>query len=229
MKQPPFLLISAAASLSACWCDAYTNTVSVDHSRYLKQPRSVGPRLPFRVEPLIDNSKGMSPERVVAEQEQRPKRPGNVRYSLGIGKNPPVSSTKTTRMPSSLASSVSSSSLPNESLYEACRFLMEHQAVREYPSPSSQKEDPIHSTVNTNNPSSGPNDIQYNRQSEDALIILDEMPRNHSDHHPLMTRNLRHHQGKPIIVAHTSKKLSVNTAWVEMMVHCERRKLAKRK
>lgn len=130
------------------------------------------------------------------------------RYDLGIGRNLPVAN----------MSSRPSHHVPS-STYEACRYLVEHQAVRELPPPI------IPAFLNADTQKLGGEsrtgktpgkkrlkEIQYNRSSQDVLTIFQP-----GIMHPSSTRS----KLKPTMVAHTQAKLNLNTPWVEMLLHHE--------
>ena len=214
MKQPILVQIVVIASLSACG-GAYT---AADRSPFPQ--KALTTKFPFIIEPL-DNHISPSSHASTKQVSSPPPKRAN-RYSLGIGKNLPVPTARIAMSSSSLPS-------PEDCPYEACRFLMEHQAVREYPSPS-QNEDPAPNNdglsatnIETRKASIPPERIRYSRRSEDALMILESR----NDKQRSNSKN-RARKSKQIIVAHTSKKLDMNTAWVEMLLHCEKEKLQKR-
>jgi hypothetical protein len=136
--------------------------------------------------------------RIAEETHVVPRR--TTRYDLGIGKNLPVNH---------LAGKPSSKS-PPPSAHEACRYLVEHQPVREIVPPGS----PAFLTEKTQKPEGKVRqqqnrEIRYNRSSQDVLPIV------------VLRREdaVATTEAKPTMVAHTSAKVDMNTPWVEMLIH----------
>jgi hypothetical protein len=141
----------------------------------------------------------------------------SVLYNLGIGRNTPVNQKK------------KSGYLPRISrrtdTHEACRYLIDHEAVNSITQCQKQlAQNPEHAVAehSTFTPAKiqgqknikqgkTKHGIHYRRGSEDVLVIRERHP-DETVYHPTTVRRL------------TSDKLDVNTVWVEMMVHSEQMK-----
>jgi len=141
------------------------------------------------------------PADVVSQFRKPIKKP---KYDLGIGKNKPVIK-------------FDPGSLSHEPYNEnAGEFIIEHEAVREYPAPSSEALQATAVPKKTNLPK-----VQPRRRAQD-LLAIHHHPNGVSDNHPVMVpiRNL------PVQPeAFEPLKLDPNTIWVEMMLHDELTKL----
>mmetsp|Transcript_15403 Transcript_15403/g.35713 ORF Transcript_15403/g.35713 Transcript_15403/m.35713 type:complete len:221 (-) Transcript_15403:257-919(-) len=140
----------------------------------------------------------------------------NVKYDLGLGKNKPVNSERAVE------------TNPGDNDVEPTQFLIEHESVRPYPSPSnfdSELESKItnHSRKNRKNLPK----IQHRRHSEDVLQIQDVRvignPLNDcidgTSRYPIIIPV----NGISAVGNAPVEKLDVNTIWVEMMIHNERK------
>jgi hypothetical protein len=114
-------------------------------------------------------------------------------YDLGLGKNQPFYGGKSN-------SQISMT-------YEVTQYLVEHEAVRAYPSPVvvDEQQSPSSSSATKKRPALPR--VQLERQSKDTLKI-----KNRGDF-------------VPHIRATSDDKLDLNTVWVEMMIHSEQMKL----
>lgn len=162
------------------------------------------------------------------------------RYDLGIGKNPPLTNNKHLRNDDPLAhtASLRQSSFEDDHMISSestTRYLVEHHATREYPSPLQRV------MVVVPKPPSQPRvlpKVQHERRVQDALQI--DHPPNHSADNLLddvSASETRPPSGTPMkpmssvlpLIRTSSKvQLDVNTVWVEMMLHSEHMKSVSR-
>ena len=114
-------------------------------------------------------------------------------YSLGLGKNKPLCSPSTACV---------------ENIEDATRFLVEHESVRDYPSPLTASADTSKATTTTTKPKKVLPKVQLKRKATDSLSIGNDDISN-----------------IPQIRQTSSAQLDLNTVWVEMMIHSEQSKL----
>ncbi len=123
------------------------------------------------------------------------------RYDLGIGKNQPV------------YGKASQAKIP-ENNFESTRYLVDHDATREYPSPIQQ---PIKTPTKHSIPI-----VQHQRRTKDVLHIDHPTPAN-KNHHRGGHSSSSHSNpiSLPHIRATSNDQLDLNTIWVELMLHSE--------
>lgn len=146
-------------------------------------------------------------------------------YDLGLGKNPPVSSHKTTNAES------------NKNICEAAQYLIEHESVTDYPSPlraatatasivanvrfvtasSSLSTAAANGVTAPSSGGRGPQPIFPLRFSDDVLAIDTSRPSQ-----PIAFANYQQHHEQPT----RSPQWDLNTPWVEMLIHEQQMKLA---
>jgi len=139
-----------------------------------------------------------------------------LKYDLGLGKNKPVNNER------------AGETTPGDNDLEPTQFLIEHESVRPYPSPLNfdselERRSTNHSRKNRKNLPK----IQHRRHSEDVLQIQDvRVIGNPLDDY------IDGNWCYPIIIPVNAisavgnapvEKLDLNTIWVEMMLHNERK------
>ncbi|OEU21896.1 hypothetical protein FRACYDRAFT_258839 [Fragilariopsis cylindrus CCMP1102] len=175
--------------------------------------------------------------------ERKKKKKKKIKYDLGIGKNKAINNDNdSNNNDSNLSSSDEGLIDPNPT-----HFLVEHEAVRPYPSPTNSNSSNNNQNDKEKSNSSAKNNnkklpiISHVRKSEDVLHIQDPT-NNVGEYHYGDNNNLGDH---PIIIpinnyhylssssigdAISNKsaevvKFDLNTVWVEMMLHNEHKKL----
>jgi len=133
--------------------------------------------------------------------------PRKFTYDLGLEKNKPLIQKRTEETDPT-----------DESLHPA-RFMIEHEAVSNYPSPLDSSRIPNAQTksVRKNLPK-----VNHRRHSEDVLHIRDSPSIQNNNGNRKEDGNYRHPVIAPI---HELTNFDVNTVWVEMMLHNERNKM----
>ena len=113
-------------------------------------------------------------------------------YDLGLGKNKPVKGRS------------------RELDYDAAHFMVEHESVRDFPSPLEKVKFPLQA-AKTETISRLPK-VEPKRQQEEHLKIVRGASVDEADEYPRMI---------PI----SNMRLDLNTVWVEMLIHDEKMKL----
>jgi hypothetical protein len=149
-----------------------------------------------------------SNENTKAKETSATEAPTRATYDFGIGKNKPV-----------YGKASHSSSLTTNTIEEAAKYWVEHEAIQEFPSPISaapQEESFTKPTTASKQRPAVPK-VQPKRRTKDAL---------HIEHPPLNdeTRSQAAPAAVPSMRRTSSVQLDVNTAWVEMMLHSEQMK-----
>jgi len=144
-----------------------------------------------------------------------PPRRKEVQYDLGMGKNKPVVATKR-------AAAATALPVANRRIADPTQFLVDHESVRQYPSPNNGSRNKGNAQAKTR--SVDLPKVQHRRHSEDVLLIRDGGNNYNDDtngRHPVIVPVNRNsaENGLP------ATKIEVNTVWVEMMLHNEREKL----
>lgn len=165
--------------------------------------------------------------------------PKKMHYNLGLGKNRPVHpfilQADESRGPTNdLAAWENSQHSETDPIFSSTKYLMEHDATREFPSPLSESRS-IHASQKQNLPK-----VQPRRKTRDVLAIENVFLEPTRARHPsssekvLSTDMLNHSlyevplrdisPALPSIRAISSEPLDLNTIWVEMMLHSEQMK-----
>lgn len=188
---------------------------------------STSPTIPFTSGPTKVDKEDIFPDNYQKNDNTK-----KIKYDLGLGKNHAINSGNDNNNFSSL-SHLSS----EERLKDPTQFLVEHEAVRSYPSPLiNSKSSQINDYRNNEerNKSSNNNSkrkrknlpiVRHVRKSQDFLHIQDAAEVDNNEgfgHHPII-----------IPINHSSSvgdntpvvKFDLNTVWVEMMLHNEHKKM----
>jgi hypothetical protein len=204
-RQVLFSIIISVSHL-ALRTSAYTTQSSVHPCDTLSQTKM---KIPHIIEPSYSPSST--------------KRLSRGRYDLGLGQNLPVLS----------AATKSKQPTPPQDVLDAVKFLVEHQAVMEYPSPhrnqqlrgEQERYSDVSAIANTASPSDSVAKakrlpfVQPKRLSPDLIDIqasrdgcgeVSDFNGRESGRHPIATVTTQ---------ARTSAALELNTAWVEMLIH----------
>jgi len=144
----------------------------------------------------------------------------NFKYDLGLGKNKPVTNNKTAE---------ETPSINNDQ--EPTQFLIDHESVRQYPSPLNFDSESQNRKINrSKNERKILPKVRHRRHSEDVLHIRD-IPTiassvddsNGGDYcHPIIVPVKQNYAG----INGSIEKLDINTIWVEMMLHDEQKKFS---
>lgn len=180
------------------------------------KPTTTSLNFPYdRISPYIDNSVYVNVEAIQSKRKKRnpldakPSKPArNTSYDLGLGKNQPVVSKKTTNVDSVESNKADVSS--------TVMYWSKHESVRNFPSPLEERE------------------VKYDLPTAPTKKTRTVMPinpiRHVADSLPIIP-NTRSEQsaavrGQPLMMRSDSSQMDVNTAWVEMLIHSEQRKFA---
>jgi len=212
-SQIKILLVLIAASILAPFVDAFRSSV-------IATPPAVSPfDLPTegnnRLHPIKPNETAeASASRVFGEKMIMSQR--KFEYDLGLGKNKPVTDKGLGETPL-----VDTNLAPTQ-------FLVEHESVRPCPSPlNSDSESLTRNTKGLEKKRKNLPKVQHRRHSEDVLHIRDR----HSIENAIYDYNddnLSHPVIAPVNCFSAgcngrAAKLDVNTIWVEMMLHNEKK------
>ncbi len=144
--------------------------------------------------------------------DETPAKPKKVTYDLGLGKNKPVTNKRAEK------------TNPTDISQHPAQFMIQHDAVSDYPSPLA--------VASESNLSSKPTrknlpKVNHRRHSEDVLHIRDFPSSQNDQNNHQKEENSFHPIIAPInaLPGATATKFDVNTVWVEMMLHSERNKM----
>ncbi|CAB9505551.1 expressed unknown protein [Seminavis robusta] len=142
-----------------------------------------------------------------------------VRYDLGIGKNPPFSGS---------IGAVLQSQEPSD-IYDACQYLIEHEAVRDIPNPTNTPREQYGAQPESNQRPKTSNRIVnkpkiiYPKRSESVLFTSDRSLRAKKS---LRRANRTIKPASVVGMTDSNDELDINTVWVEMLVHSEQSRVA---
>jgi hypothetical protein len=172
------------------------------------------------------------------DMAKRKKKKKKIKYDLGIGKNNAINNDNDNcNNNNNLSSSGQGLINPNPT-----QFLVEHEAVRSYPSPTNNNNQNDKEKGNSaNNKKKKLPIISHVRKSEDVLYIQDPTNdageyhngdnNNFGAHSIIIPINNYHYSSSSVVGDDINNKsaevvkFDLNTVWVEMMLHNEHKKL----
>ena len=222
-SQRAFLFMMALATSSSSVQEVRAYSVAIP----ISQPSSFDKILAYprtkEVPTAIDTSTHRKEDDSVAFfNKQERSTASRSTYDLGIGKNKPVLSKRDNDGTFNAAVS------QPQSVFEATRYWSDHEAVREYPSPTQSTEDMF---ANDIKPKKALPMVNPTRQAHDVLTILVGTNSSPLDDPSTTTAEQRQQKKHPIMVPSTEQRgpqLDVNTVWVEMLIHSEQLKQQQR-